>query len=766
MNFAAYFAPETSAWVVESLAHILWQGTLVAGLAALATLVLRNRSAQARYCVHCTAMLLTAACLPLNLFLLAPTDRGEKSSVMRSVSIDSAEEVLSPASNDTAPIVVNKSLVPIDETPIDRRIAAEAAPSLADTPEVTFAWEWASGWIVSAYIAGIVVMAIRLMMGLYGTQRLRKTARPVEEASLHSVLQRIGERLTLKVLPVVAYSARVTTPLVVGVIKPVILLPAAILSDLTTEQVESLLLHELAHIRRYDHWVNLIQRVIEAVLFFHPAVWWLSHKVSIEREHCCDDLAIHWGSKPCDYAESLVRISEVRYRTAGLSGSGATTLAATGGRSSQLRGRVLRVLGMPLPGPSVGLTRVGLVALLIVGGLLFVSPLLWHAQASPDSGGASRDESSIANEHIVPGIGFREYRIGKSKLKEILGEDSAENRRKWKERGYTFEFNQGRELTAISFHLPEFTTAEGIGPGSSIEEMREAYPEAKLTSVKNDKFKYAIWRTKGVEFWPDGKGRVAAVRVSANSAKESSQKGVATISGKIVFEDGSPATSKGWLYSDSSIKVGEHSTNSTASTEGQFTESFSCEVPAGTVSLAYFPEGYAPTWAGPFELKPGQNLDEITLTLKAGFSAKLILQNEDGKPVPDATVVAHPRHNDSIHGPVVEQLTDESGELLLKHLVKTSYEFTITAPGYQPLRTKPLRIEEGETFRPTMVRSKPAMGIIRFADGKPAPFSKIRVISEYREDGRTQGFGNDGEGFCTGRCLPRHDEGCPNINKN
>jgi|GEM_PF-5460479 len=366
MNFAAYFSAETSAWVVESLAHVLWQGTLVAGLAAVAALLLRNRSAQARYIVHCTAMLLTAACLPLNLFLLAPAERGEKISVMRGVSVDSAEEVPAPASDETARIVFSDSPVPVDDTPFDGEAVRKIDAPLAITPEATFAWEWASEWIVSAYIVGIAVMAIRLMMGLYGSQRLRLTAHPIEEASLHSVLQRIGERLTLKVLPVVAYSARVATPLVVGVIKPTILLPAAILNDLSTEQVESLLLHELAHIRRYDHWVNLLQRVIEAVLFFHPAVWWLSHQVSIEREHCCDDLAIRWGSEPCDYAESLVRISEVRYRTAGLSGSSATNLAATGGRSSQLRGRVLRVLGMPLPGPSVGLTRVGVGSLLVV----------------------------------------------------------------------------------------------------------------------------------------------------------------------------------------------------------------------------------------------------------------------------------------------------------------------------------------------------------------------------------------------------------------
>lgn len=366
MNFAAYLDPATSAWVAKSLAHVLWQGTLVSALAAVAALAFRSRTAQARYSIHCAAMLLTAACLLLNLWLLAPTDRIERSDVTRGASTDPMEQRPAPAIFDEARVAGNQTLVPIEVTRFGNEAAKAAAEPLADTAGSRLTWVMTSQWIVGAYVVGIGVMAMRLLMGLYGCQRLRTTAQPIEEARLHQVLLGLGERLRLKVIPVVAYSARVTTPLVVGVVKPAILLPAAILNDLTTEQVESLLLHELAHIHRYDHWANLLQRIIEVVLFFHPAVWWLSRKISLEREHCCDDLAIRWGSEPCDYAESLVRLSEVRYRTLGLSGSSAATLAATGNRPSQLRERVLRVLGTPLPRQSVGLTRVGVGSLLVV----------------------------------------------------------------------------------------------------------------------------------------------------------------------------------------------------------------------------------------------------------------------------------------------------------------------------------------------------------------------------------------------------------------
>ena len=90
-----------------------------------------------------------------------------------------------------------------------------------------------------------------------------------------------------------------------------ILLPISAASGMTTEQIEILLAHELAHIRRYDHLVNLLQRLIEAVLFFHPAVWFISRRIRIEREHCCDDLVLAVGGKRLAYAESLLRMAEL-----------------------------------------------------------------------------------------------------------------------------------------------------------------------------------------------------------------------------------------------------------------------------------------------------------------------------------------------------------------------------------------------------------------------------------------------------------------------
>ena len=87
-------------------------------------------------------------------------------------------------------------------------------------------------------------------------------------------------------------SARVSVPIVVGWIKPTLLVPAAVLGGLAPSELEAVLAHELAHIRRHDYLVNLLQSAVETLLFYHPGVWWVSHVVRVEREHCCDDLAV------------------------------------------------------------------------------------------------------------------------------------------------------------------------------------------------------------------------------------------------------------------------------------------------------------------------------------------------------------------------------------------------------------------------------------------------------------------------------------------
>ena len=102
---------------------------------------------------------------------------------------------------------------------------------------------------------------------------------------------------------------RVDTPTVIGWLRPVVLLPVAALANLTPDQVQAILAHELAHVRRHDFVVNLLQTIAETLLFYHPAVWWLSHRIRVEREHCCDDIAVEVCGDPVGYAEALTTLA-------------------------------------------------------------------------------------------------------------------------------------------------------------------------------------------------------------------------------------------------------------------------------------------------------------------------------------------------------------------------------------------------------------------------------------------------------------------------
>src|SRR5262249_55483729 len=146
-------------------------------------------------------------------------------------------------------------------------------------------------------------------------------------------LSRLAARLRVRMPVKLVESALVEVPTVIGWLKPMILLPAAALAGLDPRQLEALLAHELAHVRRHDYLVNLLQTAIETLLFYPPAVWWLSRRIREERELCCDDLAITVCGDGMVYARALATMEELR-------SAPALTLAADGG---SLLARIRRI---------------------------------------------------------------------------------------------------------------------------------------------------------------------------------------------------------------------------------------------------------------------------------------------------------------------------------------------------------------------------------------------------------------------------------------
>lgn len=171
---------------------------------------------------------------------------------------------------------------------------------------------------------GVALFAIRPILGLIKIHQLKAEAHRELPESLKSVAQAVVARLGLRQSIRFAVSKLVVVPTVAGYFKPVVLFPISTLTELSPQHIELVIAHELAHIRRHDYLVNLLQTILESVLFFHPCVWWVSGVVRQEREHCCDDVAIQLGS-PKRYANALVSLEKSRASTS------APALSATDG---------------------------------------------------------------------------------------------------------------------------------------------------------------------------------------------------------------------------------------------------------------------------------------------------------------------------------------------------------------------------------------------------------------------------------------------------
>jgi beta-lactamase regulating signal transducer with metallopeptidase domain len=159
------------------------------------------------------------------------------------------------------------------------------------------------------WIVGTPLTFLLLATGLIGAERLRGSCQMVNDGPLRTACDELRAALGITRQVGVAVCERIATPLLVGVVKPLILLPPAALTGWTTTELEMVLVHELAHVRRWDNAVNLVQRIVESLLFFHPAVWVVSGWVRRDREDCCDAVVVAQTAKPQAYAELLVALA-------------------------------------------------------------------------------------------------------------------------------------------------------------------------------------------------------------------------------------------------------------------------------------------------------------------------------------------------------------------------------------------------------------------------------------------------------------------------
>lgn len=298
-----------------SLLHFLWQGTFIALILKLVHISISRCSANLKYAVNCTALAIMGLCPLITLFFIASGSPA---------NIGSIHHEPVRAINQTLPIgithVVDKKVSGHSNT-MSRVFNLSLEESYAKTIP----------WFVIFWFLGIIFLSIRLLAGLKQLRFLKRSTSFIDSHRFQSILDRMGIKTAVKI----AESALVSVPIVIGYLRPIIILPASALTGLDPQQLNALVAHEIAHIRRHDYIVNLIQNIIETILFYHPAVWWVSRQIRNERENCCDDLVVAILNDRVIYARALASIADSQTASAQFG------LSANGG---QLSSRVERIL--------------------------------------------------------------------------------------------------------------------------------------------------------------------------------------------------------------------------------------------------------------------------------------------------------------------------------------------------------------------------------------------------------------------------------------
>ena len=322
--------------LAATLLHFLWQGTLVGVLAWLLLSLLHAARPQARYAVACGALL---ACVLLPVLTFARL----------AFAGNAATAGAAVASADAGAIAA-----PTMDSIVLSTLASPGNPALQ--------------WIVVLWAAGAGALALRMACGLCWVRRLRTGPACGDAQRWEVCVDRLAWRFDIRRQVAVRLIGEGDSPLSVGWWKPMVLLPAGIVAHMPAALLEALIAHELAHIRRHDYLVNLLQGVVEALLFYHPVVWWLSHRIRVERELVADDLAAQQLGDPRRLAlalSELDRLSIARSPTPQLTIAHATLAQAAHGGQLMSRIRQLlrpehRIVGGTLLLPAVGIVALGI----------------------------------------------------------------------------------------------------------------------------------------------------------------------------------------------------------------------------------------------------------------------------------------------------------------------------------------------------------------------------------------------------------------------
>ena len=370
------------------LLHFLWQGAaLAAGLALLLRLCQKG-TPELRHAL-CGMALLGMAVAPLATWM--GLDRGIPYPTKVS-AIASPAPTLGGGLSDSLPTEpvrkVRTLLLPgnaLDEAPAEEFPDDSSAVPAEKTDGTAVPPSWLR-WLGWFWLAGAALVAAWRAIGLCATARLIRKAAAAPDRLLQHVAA-MAALCGLRKAPLVKITGRLMSPAVAGMLRPVLILPAAALAGLSPRELDFILAHEFAHIRRHDFLLGLLQAAVETLFFFHPAVWWVSHYMAVEREHACDDTAMRVTGNRSAGAAALARLGELQLQ--------ANPYLALAAGSGPLLQRVRRLLDPPHP-PRRG-SLMMLVPLLLLG--LVLTPFLFQRAESQDAATlAASGVSNIAGE--------------------------------------------------------------------------------------------------------------------------------------------------------------------------------------------------------------------------------------------------------------------------------------------------------------------------------------------------------------------------------
>ncbi|MYM38899.1 M56 family metallopeptidase [Duganella qianjiadongensis] len=354
-----------------ALLNFVWQGVLIGCSVALAMQLLRRARPQTRYAVACGAMLLCLL-LPLASVIGALRDDGRSDSQTALLTTGlyaswqgAGQDAGQDAMASSAPAADAGSL----RGPAVHVLSQFGSALRRDSERVL---RQQLPWIVGLWLAGGVLMTLRLMLGLQWvaarTQRSAYTINHYWQRRMALLASRFEIRRDVRL----GVAGGIDSPITAGCWRPIILVPASLISGMPPDLLEALLAHELAHIRRHDYLVNLLQSAIEILLFYHPSVWALSRRIRIEREQIADDLAVDMLGQPQKLAQALAQLDQFQFDSTQLAH------AAHGGNLMSRIQRLVRPHSEPASRK---------LALPLLG--LFAAGVMLYAHATADTG-ASR----------------------------------------------------------------------------------------------------------------------------------------------------------------------------------------------------------------------------------------------------------------------------------------------------------------------------------------------------------------------------------------